>query len=392
MRIGIDGHVLGDHSGGNESYYRNILREMKIAPGDEVFLFIKPTAVWEDYMNKFHVVTFKQRKAVLRNFVELTWLCIKYKLDVLHTQYFIPFIRPCPVVVTIHDICFEHYSNIFTRKEQLRQKLLIPYAAKRAAHIFTVSEHAKNDIASTYRLDRRKISVTYDAVNDNFKELRPEPQKKDAISDNAPASDAGLKDMLMEKELRSKFGLGNKPFILTVGNLQPRKNLPRLIRAFNSWKKKGGDASLVIVGKKAWMFNDIMKAAAGKAADIILTDYVSEEDLIRLYNAATCFIYPSFYEGFGIPPLEAMACGTPVAVANATSLPEVVGDAGLYFDPFNEKEIEASIEKLMRDDSLRKELIEKGFRQTSKFDWARSSSIIYKTYHRFFGHPFRPEY
>lgn len=382
MRIGIDAHVLGDHSGGNESYYRNILREMKIAPGDEVFLFIKPQATWEDYMNKFHVVTFRQKKAVLRNFVELTWLCYKYRLDILHTQYFIPFLRPCPVVVTIHDICFEHYSNIFTKKEQLRQKLLIPYAARCAAHIFTVSRHARKDIATTYRLDPRKISVTYDAVSGDFRVLSKGSDDIEKPSDvNKKVQPKQPRDELMEKELRKKFGLGDKPYILTVGNLQPRKNLPRLIRAFNSWKKKGGDANLVIVGKKAWMFNDIMKAAAGGSSSIILTDYVSEEDLIRLYNAATCFVYPSFYEGFGIPPLEAMACGTPVAVANATSLPEVVGNAGIYFNPFNEKEIEASIDKLMTDENLRKELVEMGFKQIRKFDWAKSAAVIYKTYH-----------
>lgn len=360
MRIGIDAHVLGDHSGGNESYYRNILREMKIAAGDEVFLFIKPTASWEDYMNKFHVVTFEEKRAFKRNFIELTKLCLKYKLDVLHTQYFIPFVRPCPVVVTIHDICFEHYSNIFTKKEQIRQKLLIPYAARHAKHIFTVSEHAKKDIATTYRLDPKKISVTYDAVNENFKRLSPEA--------------------LDEAELRKKFDIGSEPFILTVGNLQPRKNLPRLIKAFNSWKKKGNNAKLVIVGKKAWMFNDVLKAAAEGSSDIILTDYVTEEDLVRLYNAATCFIYPSFFEGFGIPPLEAMACGTPVAVAKATSLPEVVGTSGLYFDPFSEAEIEEAISKLMSSEALRKELTLKGYEQSRKFAWSKSSEIIYKKY------------
>lgn len=387
MRIGIDGHMLGDHSGGNESYYRNILREMEIAPGDEVFLFIKPQAVWEEYMNKFHVVTFKECRAFRRNFIELTKLCWKYKLDVLHTQYFIPFVRPCPVVVTIHDICFEHYSNIFTRKEQLRQKILIPYAARHTRHIFTDSEHARNDIAATYGLDPDRITVTYNAVNENFRTLEA-PSKdggsgkneilpEDTGSGNLKGSNRVQSD---ESATRSKFGIGDGPYILTVGNLQPRKNLPRLIRAYNSWRKNGGRGKLVIVGKKAWMFNDIMKAAASDSADIILTDYVSEEDLVRLYNYATCFVYPSFYEGFGIPPLEAMACGTPVAVSSATSLPEVVGDAGLYFDPFDEKEIEAAIQKLMTDEDLRKELCRKGLQQKEKFSWKKSAETIYKQY------------
>ena len=124
------------------------------------------------------------------------------------------------------------------------------------------------------------------------------------------------------------------------------------MRAFVKLKKDShfSDVQLVVVGKKAWMFDDIMKESADNNKDIILTDYVSNEDLVRLYNLADGFVYPSFYEGFGIPPLEAMACGTPVAVANATSLPEVVGDAGMYFDPFSEEEITNSIVKLLDED------------------------------------------
>ena len=124
----------------------------------------------------------------------------------------------------------------------------------------------------------------------------------------------------------------------------------------------------------------MVKAAAEGSSDIILTDYVTEEDLVRLYNAATCFIYPSFFEGFGIPPLEAMACGTPVAVAKATSLPEVVGSSGLYFDPFSEAEIEEAISKLMSSEALREELTLKGYEQSRKFAWSKSSEIIYKNY------------
>ena len=164
--------------------------------------------------------------------------------------------------------------------------------------------------------------------------------------------------------------------------MQPRKNLPRLIEAFNNWKRDNlNDIKLVIVGEKAWMYKDILKAAGSESGNIILTDYVSDEDLVRLYNGAEAFVYPSFFEGFGIPPLEAMACGIPVAVAKAASLPEVVGDAGLYFDPFNVDEIRDSINKLMSDADLRKKLIEKGFQQKNNFQWQESAELIMKAYH-----------
>lgn len=362
--VGIDGHMIGDRSGGNESYYTNILQNMDFSGTDiHPILFLRKGVDDKAYKGVFEIVRFESDNAFVRNFIELPKLCKKYKLDLLHTQYFIPFSRPCPVVCTIHDICFEHFKDIFTKKEYFRQKLLIPYAAKHAKYIFTVSTHAKNDIVSHYHVSQDKVIVTYNAVNKNFRKLTDKE--------------------LQEEELRSKFHIGNSVYVLTVGNLQPRKNLPKLIRAFVAYKKKHpDDIKLVIVGKKAWMFSDILKEACQNNRDIIFTDYVTNTDLIRLYNAARCFVYPSFFEGFGIPPLEAMACGTPVAVSNKTSLPEVVGDAGLYFDPFKENEIEECIESMIdrkKDENLEKIMKE----QVLKFSWKESVCKIMEIYSRF---------
>ena len=361
MRIGIDAHMLGDHSGGNESYYSNILKNMCPDNDMELYLFVRKDIDTSDYQDKFNIVEFKETDAFKRNFLELPRLYKEYKLDLLHMQYFIPFKRYCPVVCTIHDICFEHYKDIFTKREYIRQKLLIPYAAKHSIKVFTVSEDAKRDIVRHYKVCAEDVVVTYNAVNDCFKVLS-EPE-------------------LREDGLRKKFGIGPSRYILSVGNLQPRKNLPRLIRAFSKYEKKSAnDVRLVIVGKKAWMYDDILKEACEQTEKITFTDYVSGKDLIRLYNAATCFVYPSFFEGFGIPPLEAMACGTPVAVSDKTSLPEVVGDAGIYFDPFNEDEIVACIEKLMRKDYMDEEIKRRMGQQVERFDWGRSSDLILQTY------------
>lgn len=361
IRIGIDGHMLGDHSGGNESYYSNMLKNMSLPENVKIYLFVKPDVDISEYKDKFEIVYFKKTNAMLRNFWELSALCIKYKLDVLHTQYFIPFVRPCKVVCTIHDICFEHFKDIFTKKEYYRQKLLIPYAARHSALIFTVSNHAKNDIIEHYGIPNEKIIVTYSAVCEAFRKLKNEE--------------------LNESELREKFQIGNERYILCVCNLQPRKNLIRLIKAFIEMKKEAGRTEkLVIVGKKAWMFNEIIRTALEGSTDIVFTDYVSKDDLIKLYNAAACFIYPSFFEGFGLPPLESMACGTPVAVARATSLPEVVGEAGIYFNPYDEKEIANSMITLLTDEKIREELIHTGIRQVNIFNWKNSADTIMEMY------------
>ncbi len=360
MRVGIDAHMIGDHSGGNESFYTNIINNMNPPKNMEIILFVKKGADLSALTNKFKCIEFQESSALKRNFFELPKLCKEYELDLLHTQYFIPFNRPCPVVCTIHDICFEHYSNIFTKKEYYTQKLLIPYAAKKSKAVFTVSNHAKQDIASHYHIPESNLVVTYNAVNQNFRKLNEEE--------------------LNESELRNKFDITGNRIILSVGNLQPRKNLPRLMRAFVKLKKDShfSDVQLVVVGKKAWMFDDIMKESADNNKDIILTDYVSNEDLVRLYNLADGFVYPSFYEGFGIPPLEAMACGTPVAVANATSLPEVVGDAGMYFDPFSEEEITNSIVKLLDEDKAIRD--EKRIERVNCFNWQDSANAMFSKY------------
>jgi len=363
IRIGIDGHMIGDNSGGNESYYKNILQAMDIPSDWDVFLFLKPGVDAEPY-KKFKIIRFKSSNAAVRNFIELPTITRSLKLDLLHTQYFIPFIRSCPIVVTIHDICFEHYKDIFTKGEYVRQKLLVPYAARKSRAVFTVSEFSKKDIAKKYKISPDRILVTHNAVGESFRRLN--------------------ETELREAELRKQFGIGKDPYILTVGNLQPRKNLPRLIEAFKKLRSDGVEYKLVIVGKKAWMYYEILTSASDE--NIILTDYVSETDLVGLYNAAELFVYPSFFEGFGLPPLEAMACGTPVAVSKATSLTEVVEGAGQYFDPFDVDSIKKAIEQVINDRSLQTRLINRGLEQVNKFSWKQSAQLVCDTYKKVLEH------
>jgi glycosyltransferase involved in cell wall biosynthesis len=189
--------------------------------------------------------------------------------------------------------------------------------------------------------------------------------------------------------VRHNYGIDGD-YVLSVGSIQPRKNLVRLIKAYASLRgNRGGNnfPKLVLVGKRAWLFDDTLRAleAAGISDSVVMTGYVPESDLPALYSGALCFIYPSFFEGFGLPPLEAMKCGAPVIVGNATSLPEVVGDAGLKVDPFDVSAIAWAMDQLIKDAELRQELREKGLARAKLFDWketARRTLAVYEQVYR----------
>lgn len=370
IRVGIDAHMLGDHSGGNESYYTNILDAMVPDEDMEILLFVREGVDVRRYRDRFRIVTLPAGGGLKRTFLTYPRLTRTYKLDVLHTQYYVPPGCVCPVICTIFDICFEHYDNIFTKRTWFSQKTLIPYAARHAAKVVTISDYSREDIMRHYGIPRTRFVMAGCAVSDRFTTLSPGD--------------------LREEDLRARFGIGKAPFVLTVGNLQPRKNLTGLIEAFQLFQENAADDTrLVIVGKKAWMYDKIMESAKGQDR-IVLTDYVSEEDLIRLYNAAACFVYPSFFEGFGIPPLEAMACGTPVAVSDRTSLPEVAGDAGLYFSPDHPEEIAEAIRVLMTDRERARALREKGLARAGLFSWERSAKRLVSCYREIAGNKRTP--
>lgn len=360
-KFGIDGHILGDNSGGNETYYRNVIENFTKEQQKNIILFLN-----QDYDASeldFHgqIVRFKSHNAFVRNFIEIPHLMLKYKLAVMHMQYFIPFTRFCPVVTTIHDISFEHMNDIFTKKDYFLQKHLIPYAAKKSKTVFTVSEFSLKDIKDHYHIDPEKLVVTYDACT-FYKKIEISQDEKNRIAD--------------------KFGLPER-FILSVGNLQPRKNIKRLLEAYDQLRKESGlDLKLVIVGKKAWMYDGIFDGIADSDSrdNIILTDYVTNEELRYLYNMAEIFVYPSLFEGFGLPVLEAMSCGVPVAASNVTAIPEVLQDAGVSFDPYDVNDIAKAIDQLVKNQELRSECITKGLLKAKNFSWRDTSEVIYQEY------------
>ena len=360
-KIAIDAHALGDHSGGNESYYYNLINHLS---GDGVKLII---LLQEDYDVKkiqidCEIVQFKSKNAFVRNFIEIPRIVAKHKIDVLHMQYFIPLWVPCKVIVTIHDISFEHFNNIFTKKDYFLQKTLIPYAARRSDMIFTVSEYSKRDIIEHYHVPEQKITVTYNGVADTYFKMQGKKTEHSLVT--------------------SKYGI-HVPYILSVGNLQPRKNLKRLIQAYAQLCDQiQTDVCLVIVGKKAWMYDDLFAEIETSFIKdrIFLTDYVEEADLAVLYQNALFFVYPSYFEGFGIPVLEAMCSRTAVATSNCSSLPEVVGDAGVLFDPYDIDDICDKMITLYQSQELREKLVLKGLERAKMFTWEKTADLVMHVY------------
>ncbi len=249
-------------------------------------------------------------------------------------------------IVVIHDVSWKHFPYTVSKKFYLWYKFLIPKIAKNSKLLFTVSDFSKKDLIKELNINKDKIEIIYNSVSDNFKFL----------------------------------SLSRKKNILSVASLQPYKNLEGLIKAFILLKDKTkfSDFKLVLVGgynKKVFSNTKIFELSEGRN-DIVFPGYLSDDELIKYYNKASLFVFPSFFEGFGIPPLEAMACGCPCVVSNVASLPEVCGDAAYYVNPYDIDDIARGIEKVLTDENLRQTLIKKGFENVKRFSWENSAKKI----------------
>jgi glycosyltransferase involved in cell wall biosynthesis len=279
---------------------------------------------------------------------------VRLGLDVLHSPDFIPPHRPsCKSVITVHDLAFLLYPHFLT-KESARYYGHIDQAVRWTDHIISVSESTKRDTVQHLGVPEDKIAVVYEAANPIFR-----PIDRDRA----------------REQVRDRHGVEG-PYILFVSTIEPRKNVPTLIRAvwqlMECYKE---DVQLVLAGGKGWLFEDAFAIVETLKMDsrVHFVGRVSSEDLLYLYNAAELLAHPAFYEGFGLPPLEAMACGLPVIVSNVASLPEVVGDAGLLIDPHDVDELTVGLWRVLTDDELRREMREKGLRQAERFSWERAA-------------------
>ncbi len=379
MRVGIDARSLGRRSGGIETYVRNVVRSLATVDphGDYALLVDAPLAEGAiPGAECMQQVVVRSLLPVMRipfwhhGLTLVPWqpptgvdalALLREKIDVVHVQQSAPLLCPARTVISLHDIVFERYPQLFPPDSILKLRVTVPLSARRAAAILTLSEYSKRDIVRRYCVLPEKVVVAPCAADPMYQPLR-DPARLAAICD--------------------KYGTGER-FILSVGNLQPHKNLKTLIEAYV--KLRQADATrhkLVLVGREAWLHDDIFAAAraSGYTDELVFTGYVPDADLVALYNAADVFVYPSLFEGFGLPPLEAMACGTPVVTGNTSALPETVGEAALMVDPRDAEALAGALARLLGDAELRAELAARGIARVALFSWDDTARIILDVY------------
>ena len=310
------------------------------------------------------------------------------KIDIFFSPHFLPISlsKKCKRVITFHDLSFEHHPQFFSSSRKIWHFLTFPKKqAMKADKIIADSQSTKEDLVKIYRIDPTKVEVVYLGISQDFKPIN--------------------KNNHQFEKVKKKYNLPQN-FILYFGTIEPRKNLILVIRAFENlkdkfttpvletiWKgfegvvigkklNKLDNLKLVIAGARGWLYKDIFKIVENSKykKDIIFAGFIEDKDKPYLYNLADVFVYPSFFEGFGFPPLEAMACGIPTIVSNTSSLPEVVGNGAIMADPYSIDELSFAIRKVLEDRDLRENLVKEGLKQVKKFYWEKTAEKVLKIF------------
>lgn len=275
------------------------------------------------------------------------------------TEHLLLPLRSIPAVLTVHDLIFRHLPAHHKVLNRWYLNLAMPLYCRRAAHIIAVSEHTRRDLVDAYGLAPDKITVVHEAADPRFGPQLPQ----------------------VVEAVRSRYGLPQR-YLLFVGTIEPRKNLARLLAAFEAAYADSLTDGLVIVGRKGWLYGDFfarLEESVVRSA-VFLPGYVPNEDLPAVYAGAQALVFPSLYEGFGLPVLEAMACGTPVVASDGSSIPEVGGDAALYVDPQDTEALRETVRRLLRDAGLQVEMRARGQIQAAQFSWRRAADETQAVY------------
>jgi len=284
------------------------------------------------------------------------------RIDLFHSPDFVlpPIVGSTPTLLTVHDLSFVHYPATFTPALVRFLNRVVPQSVAKANHILADSRATKNDMINLWNVAPDKITVLYSGVHHRFRPVR----KKQQLA-----------------AVREKYGIGNKPYLLGLSTIQPRKNFQMLIRAFATIADKYPH-DLVIGGGKGWLYDQILAETRSNnlAERVKFIGFVEDADLPALYSGATLFVFPSLYEGFGLPILEAMSCGVPVLTSNASCLPEVVGQAGVQLPPEDESAWAAEMGKLIDNPIDRTHLVAAGFLRARDFTWEKAAQKLLTVY------------
>jgi len=370
MHIGLNAHLLSlaetYRGAGINWYIHNLLTHLPRVDHDNRYTAFIGDGRFTDSELALRLSRLPTSRPVVRIFWEQVvqpFALRKEGVDLLHALAFVtPLLSPCPAVVTIYDLSFLLYPESFKRFKRFYLDLFTRLSARRARRIIAISESTKRDVVRLLGVSPEKVEVVYCGIDEAFR-----PLAEDQVA-----------------AFRSKRGLPER-FVLFVGTIEPRKNVTRLIEAFATLRPCDlANLKLVIGGAKGWFYQDVFARLEelGLEGQAIFAGYIPVSELPLWYNAAELFVYPSLYEGFGLPPLEAMACGTPVVTANTSSLPEVVGKAGLTVDPLDIEGLAEAMRRVLDDEALRQEMRERGLQRARDFSWTKTAQETVQVYQR----------
>jgi glycosyltransferase involved in cell wall biosynthesis len=360
MRIGLAARGLSIESGGVHRFIKSLIFALaRQAAPDQVFIFYNQEK-FKGLAPTCSEIVIRHNNRVLWDFVLLPRMLKRLKIDaVILPKNIVPFFVGCRPYVVIHDLAyFDRELNAYPLLDTIYMRALVPGSVRRAAGVFAVSQSTKQDIVRRMWCEPDKITVTQEAAAAIY---RP------------------INDSIHLQQVRKKYGLPDR-FIMYAGSLSPRKNIIRLLEAFANIADRIPHY-LVLTGSGSWKDSSVYKTMRrlGLVGRIRQLGYVEHEDMPALYNLACTFVYPSLYEGFGLPVLEAMQCGCPVVASNTTSIPEVAGDAGVLVDPLDVKALAQAIYQTVTDEERRRRLIASGLQQAKKFSWDRCAKTMLET-------------
>jgi glycosyltransferase involved in cell wall biosynthesis len=348
---------------------RTLVGLARFLPSDSMIAFVGPDVLVDAPALRWlrliqtHLPTYRPLARIVWEQTVLPVALRRLGIDLLHAPaYVAPLVLPCPSVVTFHDLSFYLLPDAFNRQNRIYLRTLSRLTAKRARRVIAVSEATRQDLVHLLDVDPTRIDVVYNGVDERF---RPE------------ANSERLARFRRERGLPEQF-------ILYLGTLEPRKNIPTLLRAYAAARQRGLTAPLVLAGGRGWRDQTIepLIEELGMTGAVRLVGFVPMDEQVLWYNAATLFAFPSRYEGFGFPVLEAMACGTPVVASNRSALPEVVGDAGVLVDPDEPEALAEVLVSVVHDDAWREDLARRGRQRAEQFTWDEAARATFESYRR----------